>query len=289
MNTKMNKTTTIDRVKEGGEQEVREAAFSPFTELLTRIGFGARGLIYLVMGVIAIQVARGVSNTPANQQGALELIGAQPLGHILLIIVMVGLAGYALWCVIRAIFDPLHLGSDAEGLLQRFSFFVSAGIYASLIVPAYGYLVGGAGATQNGSQTQQSVSTIMAMPWGRWLVGVGGIVVIGVGLAQVYKGFKHNFDKQFQLYDLNQKQSIWIRRIGRFGTASRGIVIALSGIFLALAAYNFNPAQAQGINGALLTLVHQPYGPWLLGVVAAGLIAFGIYSLTGAAWFRLRR
>ena len=129
----------------------------------------------------------------------------------------------------------------------------------------------------------------MSMPWGRWLVGIGGIIVIGVGLAQIFKGFSHNFDKQFQLYDLNHQQSVWIKRIGRFGIVARGVVIALIGVFLALAAYNFNPEQARGIGGALTALVRQPYGPWLLAVVAAGLISFGIYSITGAAWFRLKR
>jgi len=278
----------MNRAKEDAENEVREAAFSPLVETLTRIGFGVRGLIYLLIGVIAIQVVLGVRSTPAGKHGALVLIGTQPFGRILLILVIIGLAGYALWCVIRAIFDPLNVGNDAEGLMQRFGFFINAGIYASLIAPAYGYLTGSANASNN-SNTQQSVSTIMAMPWGRWFVGIGGIIVIGVGLAQIYKGFSHNFDKQFQLYDLNRQQSVWIRRIGRFGTAARGVVIAMIGIFLALAAYNFDPQQARGIEGALTALLNQPYGPWLLAVVAAGLIAFGIYSVTGAAWVRLKR
>jgi hypothetical protein len=279
----------INGAKNEGEKEVREAAFSPFVEGLTRIGFGVRGLIYLVMGLIAIQVVLGVRSAPSGKQGVLELIGAQPFGRILLLIVIIGLAGYALWGVIRAIFDPLNLGTDVEGLMQRFAFLINAGIYASLIAPTYGYLTGGASASSNNSQTQQSVSTIMSMPWGRWLVGIGGIIVIGVGLAQIFKGFSHNFDKQFQLYDLNHQQSVWIKRIGRFGIVARGVVIALIGVFLALAAYNFNPEQARGIGGALTALVRQPYGPWLLAVVAAGLISFGIYSITGAAWFRLKR
>ncbi len=199
------------------------------------------------------------------------------------------MAGYALWGIIRAIFDPLNVGSDLDGILRRISFFVTAGIYASLIVPAYGYLIRGAQSGSQSGQSQQSVNTIMVMPWGRWLVGIGGIVVIIVGLAQIIKGIRPNFDKQFQYYDLNYQQSVWIKRIGRFGTVARGVVIVMIGIFLGLAAYNFDPSQARGIEGALAALVHQPYGLWLLAVVAAGLIAFGIYSMTGAAWFRLKR
>ncbi len=292
MKTTLKSTNIVNKVKQVDRSEVREAAFSPFVELLTRIGFGARGLIYLVMGVIAIQVALGGQNAPADQQGALAAIGSQPVGNILLIIVLIGLVGYSLWGVIRALFDPLHLGSDAKGILQRLWFFVSAGMYASLIVPTYAYLVRGAQAAYNGAQTvqtQQSVSTIMAMSWGRWVVGGVGIFVIVLGLAQLFQGLSHKFDEQFKLYELSRQQSIWIGRIGRIGTAARGVVFAMTGVFLAQAAYQFDPNKAQGIDGVLMALVRQPYGPWLLGVVAVGLMAFGIYSITGAAWFRLRR
>lgn len=292
MKTSVSGANVINEVKQEGERAAKKAAYSPFVELLARLGFGVRGLIYLLMGVFAVQVALGSRGAPADQPGALAVIGAQPAGRILLIIVLIGLAGYSLWGVIRAVFDPLHLGSDAKGLVQRLWFFISAGMYASLIVPTYGYLTGGAKAAYNGQQTdqtRQSVSTIMSLPWGRWAVGGVGIIVIGVGLAQIYQGFSRQFDKQFQLYDLNYRQSVWIKRIGRFGTAARGVVFAMTGVFLALAAYQANPEKAQGIDGALLALARQPYGFLLLGVVAVGLIAFGIYSLTGAAWFRLRR
>jgi hypothetical protein len=292
MKTTMANANALHKIKKDGEREAQEVAFSPFVEFLTRIGFGARGLIYLVIGVIAIQVAQGGRSAPADQQGALAEIGAQPVGHILLIVVMIGLAGYTLWGVIRAIFDPLRLGSDAKGLIQRFWFFFSAGMYASLIIPTYGLITHGAQAAHNGAQTaqtQQSVSTILAKPWGRWTVGIIGILVVGIGLAQIYQGLSRKFDKQFRLYDLSHQQSIWIQRIGRFGTAARGIVFALTGVFLTQAAYQFNPEKAKGIDGVLLALVRQPYGPWLLGLVAVGLIAFGIYSITGAAWFRFKR
>ena len=292
MSTKVSNAKLIGKVKQDGEEELKEAAYSPFVETLTRIGFGARGLIYLVMGIMAIDVARGGSSAPTDKQGALAVIGAQPFGHILLFIVMVGLAGYSLWGIIRAVFDPLHLGSDLKGLVQRMWFFGSAATYGSLILPTYGYLFGGAQSAHNGAQaakTQQFAAMVMAKPWGRWLVGIVGVFIIGVGLAQIYQGFSRKFDKQFKLYDLDRQQSVWIKRIGRIGTVARGIVFGLTGVFLALAAYHFNPQQARGIDGALLALARQPYGPWLLGFVGLGLIAFGVYSINGAAWFRLKR
>lgn len=290
------KTTTkgADRMDEVEETEIeaREVAFSPFAEFLTRLGFGARGLIYLVMGVISVQVVRGTRITPADQEGALAAMGAQPFGRFLLLLVMVGLVGYTLWGLIGAIFDPLHLGSDAGGLLRRLAIFVSAGMYASLIVPAFDYFIGGVRAANSGAQpvqTQQYVSTILAKPGGRWVVGSIGIVVIGIGLAQVYVGVRRKFDLQFRLYDLDHPQSVWIKRLGRFGTVMRGIVISLIGVFLVLAAYQFNSKQARGFDGVLTALARRPYGPWSLGIVAVGLIAFGIYSIVGLASIQLDR
>jgi len=292
MATKVHSANRIDKVKKDGEEEVREAAYSPLAETLTRIGFGARGLIYLVMGIMAVDVSYGGRSAPADQQGALAVIGAQPLGHILLLVVMIGLAGYSLWSVIRAVFDPLHLGSNLKGIAQRMWLLSSAATYGSLILPTYGYLFGGTQPAHNGAQTaqtQQFAAMVMTKPWGRWFVGIVGIFVIGVGLAQIYQGFSRKFDKQFQLYDLDRQQAIWIKRIGRIGTVARGIVFALTGVFLGLAAYHFDPQKARGIDGALLALARQPYGPWLLGLVGLGLIAFGVYSINGAAWFRLKR
>jgi hypothetical protein len=292
MKTTVSSAEIIDKAQHVSENEVLKAAFSPLVEILTRVGFGARGLIYLVMGVIAVQVAQGVRSAPADQQGALAAIGGQPFGYLLLIVIMIGLAGYSLWGVIRAIFDPLHLGSDLKGLLQRMWFFVSAATYGSLILPTYSYLTGGARPVHNGAQTaqtQQFASTVMIDPWGRWVVGILGIFVIGVGLAQVYQGLSRKFDKQFQLYALDQEQAIWIELIGRVGTVARGLVFALTGVFLTGAAYYFNPEEARGIDGALIALLQQPYGPWLLSLVGLGLIAFGFYSINGAAWFRLKR
>jgi hypothetical protein len=292
MKTTFSGADIIDNVKHDSERAARKAAFSPFMEFLARLGFGARGLIYLMMGVIAVQVANGGRNAPADQQGALAAIGAQPGGHIVLMVVLVGLAGYALWGVIRTVFDPLHVGSDAKDLLQRLWFLLSAVTYATLIIPTYGYLSGSAKAAQNGAQTvqtQHSVSTIISQPWGRWAVGIVGVIVIVAGVAQVYQGLSRKFDKQFQKYELNSQQRVWIKRIGRFGTAARGVVFGLTGVFITLSAYQANPGKAQGMDGALMALARQPYGFWLLSVVAVGLIAFGVYSITGAAWFRLRR
>ena len=282
----------VDEVIEDVKETSEEIAYSPLMETLARIGFGARGLIYFVMGIIDVQVAIGAGHVPADQQGALAAISAQPVGRILLWIVLVGLAGYSLWGLIRVIFDPLHLGNDAKGIAQRLWYLTSAFSYSSLILPTYNLLSGGGQAAQNGhqtAQTQKSVAPLLSSTGGQWFVGILGLISLGIGFGQIFIGLSRKFDKQFEFYRLTPRQRVWIRRLGRFGTVARGITFGLIGAFLIISAMRADPSQAQGIDGALLKLAQLPYGPWMLGVVAIGLIAFGIYSMTGALWFRFER
>src|SRR5512133_3266747 len=271
-------------VKKAGEK----AEFSPLMEALTRIGYGTRGLIYIIMGLLAVQVALGKGGALASPLGAIAKIGKQPGGMLLLWVVLLGLVSYSLWGVVRAVFDPLHKGNDMKGLIARAGFLASAFGYAILILPTYGYVTGKSLAS-SGSQSQKMITSIMAMPWGRWAIGIIGLAALAAGLYQIYLGFKAGFDKQFETYALTPKQIKLATDVGRFGTAARGVVLTLVGGLIVLAAYRANPSQPIGMDAALATLLHQPYGIWLLGVVAVGLIAFGCYSMLSAFWFRLKR
>jgi hypothetical protein len=133
------------------------------------------------------------------------------------------------------------------------------------------------------------VSKLMDMPMGRWLVGAIGVAAILAGLYQIYSGIKMDFDEVFKPYALSAEQLKIARQLGRYGTIARGIVFALVGFFFALAAYQARPGTAQGFNGALKYLGKQPYGLYLLLIVALGLIAFGLYSFMSAAWFRMKK
>jgi len=277
-----------NNVKTSVERAGQKAEFSPLMEALTRLGYGVRGLIYITMGLLAVQVAFGKGGALASPQAAIAAIGKQPAGLILLWVVLVGISSYAVWGVVRAVFDPLHKGHDTKGLVERFGFLVSAFGYAVLILPTYGYITGISHAS-NGSQTQKFIGAIMAMPWGRWAIGLVGLLVLAGGLYQIYLGFKAGFDRQFQTYALSATEIKLVTDVGRFGTAARGVVLALVGFLISLAAYQSNPGQPIGMDTALATLLHQPYGIWLLGVIAVGLVAFGFYSMLSAVWFRIRR
>jgi hypothetical protein len=275
-------------VKSTVKKAAKQAEYSPVMEGITRLGYGVRGLIYIVIGVLALKLVLGQGGALASPQEAIATIGRQAAGKILLWVVLIGLISYSLWGLVRAILDPLHKGHDMKGLLERFGFLASAVGYALLVPPTYRYITG-TSTTGNGTQTQGPIVKIMAMPWGRWAIGIAGLAVLAGGTYQIYQGIKANFDRQFQIYAMTPNQAKLAISAARYGTTARGFVFAVLGVLIAIAAYQANPNQPIGIDAALEILLKLPFGIWLLGIVAVGLIAFGSYSILSALWFRLKR
>jgi hypothetical protein len=284
----MSVTNSALGIKADVKRAGKKASYSPLMENLARLGYGVRGLLYIMMGFLALQVAFGNGGSPTDMKGAISALGKQPGGLVILWVILIGLVSYSLWGVVRAVFDPLHKGHDAKGLLARGGFLFSALSYALLIPGTYG-IISGAGSASSSGASQQSISKIMSSPLGHWAIGLIGLAVIGGGVHQIIAGFNNSFDKQFQTYAMNAEEVKLATQLGRFGTATRGLIFALVGGLLCLAVYQSNPNQAIGIDTVLKTILSLPFGIWLLGIVAAGLIAFGIYSMLSAAWFRLKR
>jgi hypothetical protein len=278
---------SIAKAKNEGERAAKKAAFSPLMDRLTRLGYGIKGLIYMTIGILSLGAVLGKNSSPADQVGAITEIGKLPLGGLVLWIVLIGLISYSLWGIIRAVLDPYHKGTDTPGLLERGGYLVSAVTYASFVLPTYQLIKhGSSGSSSN--QTGQIISKIMAMPFGREIVGALGVVIILGGAYQIYAGAHKNFNQRFKPYALSVEQRKAATQLGRFGTIARGLVFALTGVFVLLAAWLHRPGTARGLDGALRWLGQQPYGLWVLGIIALGLIAFGVYSLMGAAWFRFK-
>jgi len=281
----------IKDLKKNGEkavQEVKQAATSPLMDRLTRLGYAVKGFLYVAIGFIAIASALGQSTTPADQLGAIVEFSKFPFAQVILWVILLGLISYSLWGVIRAILDPFHKGTKLHGLLERMGYLISAITYATFVWPTYQLIIGAREGT-GANATVEMVSQVMNMPMGRLLVGGFGISAILAGLYQIYAGLKPDFEQRFKPYTLTPEQITIARRMGRFGTVARGIVFSIAGGFLVLAAYQANPGQARGFDGALDFLADQPYGIWLLAIVAAGFIVFGLYSFIGAAWFKFKR
>jgi hypothetical protein len=241
------------------------------------------------MGLLALFVTLGKGGAPTDQQGAIAAVGRQPAGMVFLWVILIGLVSYSLWGVIRAVFDPLHKGHDLKGLLSRAGFLFSAAGYAILVPSTYGLIRGAGNTAKNGANTQQFMASIMSIVWGRYLIGLIGLVVIAVGLYQIYLGFNASFDKQYQTYAMTALEVKVATQLGRFGTAARGFVFGVVGILVCLAALKSNSSQPIGFDAALTALMRQPYGVWLLGIIAIGLIAFGVYSMLSLVWFRAKR
>lgn len=291
MGTNSPALSSADSSKNEVKKAARSAAMSPVMETLARTGYMVRGLVYGVIGLLALQSVLGRGGKLTDTQGAIAIMGSSLLGAIFLYVILVGMLGYGLWGLVRAAFDPYHKGTDLKGIILRAGYLVS-GISYLLLSWATLNLIRGTPTAQNGSQTlqiQHTASTILTKPWGVWVVALVGFVIITSGSVQILEAVRKAFPQQFEPYALNSSQRNWISRIGRFGVAARGLVFTLVGLFLFLAAVQHDPGQAKGIDRVLASLLSQPYGPWLLGVVALGLIAFGTYSAVSGFWLRLKR
>lgn len=265
-------------IKAGGEGLVQSDGF----EWLARAGFAARGIVYVIIGILAIKLALGSGGTSANQQGALRTISAQPFGKALLILVAIGLGGYAVWRLARAVLGHGAEGSDSGA--DRVAAFASGIVYAGLCSIAVEILLGSGGGSGG---AQKTTAGVFGWPAGTWLVGIAGVVFIGVGLYQGYRGISKDFLDDSKTEQMSPRIRRWVEWIGTVGHLARMVVFCLVGVFLIRAAIDFNPNKAVGLDGALAKVDHASYGPFLLGLVAAGLIAFGVYSLSDARYRRI--
>ena len=261
-----------------GNSFVQSTAF----EWLSRAGFIARGLIYLIIGVLAFKVALGHGGKLTNQQGALHTVAHQPFGKLLLTLLAVGLGGYSLWRFVRAALGHGPEGSDSG--FDRVAAFGSGVAYGAMCVVAIEILLG---AGSSGGNAKKTTGGVLGWPGGTWIVGIAGILAIGIALYQAYQGLTKKFLENSKTAEMSPQVKTAISWLGTVGYLARMIVFGLIGIFLIKAAVDFNPRKAVGLDGALAKIVDRSYGPLALGVVALGLIAFALYSLADARYRKI--
>ena len=276
--------SSVSKAKRQANNLTRET--KPWVIFLARLGYAAKGIVYGVIGILAFQAAFGVGSTNINTNQALIKIVTQPFGRILLWIVAIGLIGYVLWMLVQTFLDPENNGTDAKGLLQRTGYFVSGIGYALIDFSAFQILTGSGGGS-SGQGPQDWTAKVMSNPAGRWLIGLVGLGLGIWGLTQIYQAYSKSFTKRLKMGDMNGTEKTWAVRTGQAGLTARGVVFAIIAYFLVQAAVTYNPDKAGGLGQAFQTLASQPFGPWLLGIVAVGLIAYGIYGLFLARYRRI--
>lgn len=250
---------------------------------LARIGYAAKGAVYVIVGSLAARAAAAGSDAgTADSRDALKVIGDGPLGTFVLVLIALGLIGYALWRLISAITDAEQRGTGPKGVSLRVGSAMRGLVYGSLGASTFGYI---ANRDEGAANTAEAwTARTLAMPAGRWLVVLAGIVVVGYGAYQLYKaGFKRVL-KHLDTDEAGPENSRWIERFGRFGIAARAIVFGMIGILLMRAAWNFSPAEAGGIDDSLHALAQAPRGMLVLGVIAVGLVAYGLFQLATARY-----
>lgn len=262
--------------------EMRDVA--PWVERLARVGYGAKALLYITIGIVAARAGFGGGPT-TDTEGALRLVHRMTFGRVTLLVIAAGLLGYAVWRVVEALLDPDGRGDGAKGVALRASFAVRGLFHGALGIAAFRL------AYENRSGSSQDrardwTAFTLGMPAGELLVWLGGAGVIAYGAYQLYRAYRSKLGKQLDLSRLSARSHTWVVGVSRFGIAARGIIFCLIGFFLGRAAAQHDAGQAGGIRESLQMLAS--IGRWPYALVALGLIAYGLYELVNARYRRIR-
>ncbi|TDL31357.1 DUF1206 domain-containing protein [Jeotgalibacillus sp. S-D1] len=272
---------TVNGSRSGGTGE----EVKPWIRRLGRFGYMAKGSVYGLVGILALMSAAGAGGEATGTSGALTSLASKPYGEGLLWLIGLGLIGYVIWETIRAVFDPEHKGKTAKAIAIRIGYFISAVIYGGLAISAIRLAMHTGG---GGGNSEQTISAkLLAQPFGQWIIGIIGLVIIGYGGYELYNGYKEKFMTKFILNDMNRHEKKVARKSGKIGLIARGIVLGMIGFFFIQTAYTANPAESKGLDGALSELAGQPYGQILLGIVAIGLILYGVFEIIRGRYARM--
>ncbi|MFD1950148.1 DUF1206 domain-containing protein [Sphingomonas arantia] len=254
---------------------------------LARLGFAARGLVYILVGWFAIDAAR-TGASPNDNQAVMASLIDEPFGRVLLGVITLGLAGYAFWRLTQAAFDPERVGTDAKGAFKRLGYAISGIAHVVLAWTAAKLALRRpveGGAAPGDESAQDWTRWLLEQPAGTLLIGLIGVALFVVAGTQALKAYKSSFLKDLEGVTPAPRH---VRTIGRLGYAARAVVFVIIGWFFIMAAWTSEAARAGGMGQALSELQNQAYGPILLGIVAAGLFCFGLYSLVEARYRHIR-
>lgn len=244
---------------------------------LARLGMFAKGAVYCILGVMTTMAAFNIGGQTASKSDAMKFLYEQAYGKILLGLLAVGLLGYVLWRFVQAIKDPENVGNDRKAIARRIGYGASGVIYGALTYQSIKMLLQGGADGGNGNQNQEIVSQLLTKPFGQILVGMVAVIFIGKAFYQFYRAYSGNFAKKVKESHMKHEVKEAVRKAGIAGYTARGVVIAIIGYFFLRAAIEANPGEAQGSEGAFRFIESSPLGPYLLAIVAIGLVCYGVF------------
>jgi hypothetical protein len=262
----------------------RQAADSRWLERTARVGLAARGLVYVLIGILAFQIAFVDRATQADQQGAFQTLAQNGFGKAILWLVILGFVGYGLWQATEAAWGHRTERDDRKRTASRVESAVKAVIYLMLAVVAFRVVTGTSTGGQGGEQV---TAKLLQLPGGQVLVGLAGVVIVAAAVLLAWRGLRTKFEEHLNLSELGPGARSAVVNLGKVGYVARAIVFSLVGILVLAAAVTFDPDKARGMDAALRQVAAQPYGPWLLSLMALGLMCFGAYSLAESRYRRL--
>lgn len=276
----------LDKAEQEAARITRSAR--PWIERLARYGYAAKGVVYVLVGSLAALGAfKGGGSGATDSRGALTQIVHQPYGRVMLCVVAVGLAGYALWRVVQALRDTEEKGTSWKGLAIRAGYACIGVVYAGLSYSAVRLILGGDAGRDSDETTKGWTAFALMFPLGQLLVGLAGLGVVGFGCWQCYKAFTARFCRKWKRHEMHEQAHGFAMRVGQVGLVARAVVFFIIGLFLIQAAWHARAEEARGLSGALRALEQQPYGPYVLGAVALGLVAYGLYMFVEARYRRM--
>ncbi len=268
-----------------GVDDMRGSDSSSWLVRLGRLGYAVKGIVYIVVGFLATKAAMGAGGETTDSRGAVQTIGSEPLGQLLLVVVAAGLLGYAAWRIVSAVKDAERRGDEPTSIAVRIGEAARGLVYGSLGAWTLRYLL-----TSRGGETEQApgmVATALGLPSGRWLVTAAGLGVIAYALYQLYRAVSGRFMKHLDFSSASYTTRKWTERFGRFGIIARAVVFAVIGFLLARAGWTYSPSQAGGVERSLDVIAREQTG-YVFIVVAIGLIAYGLFEIATAR-FRVMR